>query len=354
MQNSITFLANKCEMKTINVNGGIEVQSVAACYLCGAEGHILYGNLHDRLFGAPGEWNLKKCPNTKCGLIWLDPIPTEADLYKIYENYYTHYVSTNSVDHVKTQSARVKPFRLLLKLGYQVLLHLAGMHQALLQARLDASMMYLGKNNAGTLLDVGCGNGSFLDRMRLLGWNVRGVDIDHKSAKIAHETFGIPVYVGTLQEAKYPDASFDAITMSHVIEHVYNPITLLMESYRILKPGGSLVVVTPNTTSFGHRQFDRNWRGLEPPRHLHLFSRLTIENIANKAGFQKIDIWTSPANAEGNALASIDILASSCHMIGYVPSLSSTIASKWFQIQALRNYLENPDSGEELVLKALK
>jgi hypothetical protein len=113
-----TFWAYEREMKTINVNGGIEVQSVTTCYLCGAEGHILYGNLRDRLFGAPGEWNLKKCPDAKCGLIWLDPMPVEADLHKVYENYYTHYASPNSIDPVKTQSVRGKPFRLLLKLGY--------------------------------------------------------------------------------------------------------------------------------------------------------------------------------------------------------------------------------------------
>jgi 2-polyprenyl-3-methyl-5-hydroxy-6-metoxy-1,4-benzoquinol methylase len=349
-----TFWAYEREMKTINVNGGIEVQSVTTCYLCGAEGHILYGNLRDRLFGAPGEWNLKKCPDAKCGLIWLDPMPVEADLHKVYENYYTHYASPNSIDPVKTQSVRGKPFRLLLKLGYQVLLHLAGMSQGLGQARLDALMMYLAKNNPGTLLDVGCGDGSFLARMELLGWDVRGVDIDHESARIAHETFGVPVYVGTLQGGKYPDACFNAITMSHVIEHVYDPITLLTESYRILKPGGSLVVVTPNIASFGYRHFERNWRGLEPPRHLHLFSRSTIENIANRAGIQKIATWISPANAEWLALASIDFQASGYHMNGHVAPLSKRIASSWFQIKAVRYFRNNPDSGEELFLKATK
>jgi hypothetical protein len=75
-------------MTTICENEGIKVQDVPACYLCDAEGHILYTGLRDRLFGAPGEWNLQQCPNPTCGLIWLDPMPTEADLQKIYATYY--------------------------------------------------------------------------------------------------------------------------------------------------------------------------------------------------------------------------------------------------------------------------
>src|SRR6185503_20402485 len=60
------------------------------CYLCGATGDVLYDSLKDRLFGAPGYWNIRICPNAACGLLWLDPMPVEEDLVKAYHSYYTH------------------------------------------------------------------------------------------------------------------------------------------------------------------------------------------------------------------------------------------------------------------------
>jgi SAM-dependent methyltransferase len=190
--------------------------------------------------------------------------------------------------------------------------------------------------------------------MRSQGWNIQGVEIDRKSAMIATKTFGIPVHIGTLEEAKYSNGYFDAITLSHVIEHVHDPIILLRECFRILKPSGCLVVSTPNITSLGHARFERNWRGLEPPRHLYLFSRSTIENIASKAGFQKIKVWTTPANAEWIALESIGILPSGHYDKGVFLPLSREVMSKWFQLRALSFYRKQPDSGEELILKASK
>ena len=60
------------------------------CYLCGRRGEVIYRGLEDRLFGAPGNWTLKQCPGSGCGLIWLDSMPTEEDIGKAYRNYYTH------------------------------------------------------------------------------------------------------------------------------------------------------------------------------------------------------------------------------------------------------------------------
>jgi 2-polyprenyl-3-methyl-5-hydroxy-6-metoxy-1,4-benzoquinol methylase len=342
-------------MKIIHVNEGINVQNVAACYLCGAEGYILYKDLRDRLFGAPGKWDLKKCCNPRCDLIWLDPMPTEADLHKIYERYYTHQVSNSRADNAHNARAPrmlLGPFLPVLKLVYQLLEYLSGMNRALPQARMDATNMYLANNRTGRLLDVGCGNGAFLDRMRSLGWHVQGVEVDRKAAKVAKETFGLPVFVGTLEEAKYPCCYFDAITLSHVIEHVYDPVVLLKRCYRILKPEGHLVALTPNISSIGHMRFKRYWRGLEPPRHLHLFSPSSLKSIASQAGFQKAAIWTTPVNAEGIALESFDIQHDGTYITGSLPSLSRIVKIRWFQLRAFTDHQKNPDSGEELVLKA--
>jgi 2-polyprenyl-3-methyl-5-hydroxy-6-metoxy-1,4-benzoquinol methylase len=341
-------------MKTFDVNEGIEVQSVTTCYLCGTEGHLLYSDLCDRLFEAPGEWNLKKCCNPECELIWLDPMPTEADLHRVYENYFTHQVSSDGSDNVRVQRMFLKPFRLVLKLGYQMLVYFTGMEHTLSQARLNLARMYLPDNVTGRLLDVGCGNGAFLDRMRAFGWVVQGVEVDHKAAGIAEREYSIPVFVGTLAEARYPSASLDAITLHHVIEHVHDPIALLQECHRLLKPGGHLLAVTPNMRSLGHARFGQHWRGLEPPRHLHLFSQSTLECSARKAGFQNFETWTTPANAEGMATASLDIERGCRHTKGSSQSLTRELVSRYFQLRAFTYHLRHLDSGEEVILKASK
>jgi 2-polyprenyl-3-methyl-5-hydroxy-6-metoxy-1,4-benzoquinol methylase len=335
-------------MKTINVNAGIEVHSVITCYLCGAEGSILYGRLHDQLFGAPGEWNERQCSDSGCGLIWLDPMPTEASIHKVYTTYYTHQVGAGEIANVDVWRILPGKLRTARKFAYLGLMKLT----SLKKARFDVATMYLARDKPGRLLEVGCGSGVFLDRMRSRGWGVQGIEVDPKAAKAAREAFGVPVYMGNLEEANYPSACFDAVTMNHVIEHVHDPIALLQECHRVLKPGGQLVVVTPNVRSFGHMRFGRDWRGLEPPRHLHLFCRSTLKNIANKAGFRTVETWTTPANAEVIALESFAIQFDGQHIMGSLPSLSREVISEWFQWRALAYYRKDPGSGEEVILKA--
>jgi SAM-dependent methyltransferase len=149
----------------------------------------------------------------------------------------------------------------------------------------------------GRLLDVGCGNGSFLAMMRDAGWDVQGVEPDPVGGRIAQERFGVPVIVGTLAEARLNDQSFDAVTLSHVIEHVHNPVALLQECHRVLKPGGRLVVVTPNVESRGHQVFGEHWRDLDPPRHLYLFSLRTLRICAAKSGLDINALRTSSRSA---------------------------------------------------------
>jgi SAM-dependent methyltransferase len=101
---------------------------------------------------------------------------------------------------------------------------------------------------------------------------------------------GLDVALGSLEQQCYPSEHFDAVTLSHVIEHVPDPVGTLVECARLLKKGGKLVIATPNNASLGHRLFGRNWRGLEPPRHLHIFSPQSLRRTLGMAGFQNITI----------------------------------------------------------------
>src|SRR5439155_14826299 len=134
--------------------------------------------------------------------------------------------------------------------------------------------------------EVGCGTGWYLARMRDLGWSVIGAEMDPQAAKVANEYRQLPVFVGTLDEAQFPEGSFDAITMNHVFEHVPDPNPFLKECYRLLSPGGHLILAMPNLNSLGHRIFGRHSRGLETPRHLGFCRTDTLINVLRDTGLR--------------------------------------------------------------------
>jgi 2-polyprenyl-3-methyl-5-hydroxy-6-metoxy-1,4-benzoquinol methylase len=289
-------------------DGGIRTEEVKNCLFCGALGTPLHEGLSDHLFGVPGQWGFLQC--TKCDLAWLSPRPIAADLSKAYKSYYTHIgdrnrkSDTNLLAHLRKKS---KGGLYAIVSGSSELADGWGWRQLgrtlsrvpLLRERAAMGTMCLNGAKGGKLLDLGCGNGRFLALMRDAGWEVRGVEPDPAAAaKIAQQQFGIPVIVGTLEDAGFPGESFDAITLSHVVEHVHDPIALLSECRRVLKPEGRAVIVTPNLRSLGHQKFGSSWRGLEPPRHLLIFSLTALRVCCEMAGL-RVQILRTSARAAG-------------------------------------------------------
>ena len=269
------------------------------CSACGGEGDFLYHDLRDRYFAAPGAWNLKKCRNVSCGLVWLDPVPIAEDIGKAYVSYYTHEDSPAgerpSALLGRLKNA-VKASYLAGAYGYDLngskLPGLLAYSDPFRRSRLDFSVMYLPYRRRGRLLEVGCGSGNMLKAMADLGWQVEGIDLDPVAVEKSRSK-GLEVRTGCLEDRRYPEDYFDAITMSHLIEHVHDPLELLRACHRILKPRGSLVVVTPNINSAGHRMCGASWFHLDPPRHLRIFTTNSLTSLLRKAGFRSIKITTT-------------------------------------------------------------
>ena len=148
------------------------------------------------------------------------------------------------------------------------------------------------------LIDVGCGRGDFLARMKSLGWNVLGIEPDPVSSELACAR-GIAVYNGRLEEAGLACGVADQVTLNHVLEHADDPAGLLKECRRVLRPGGRLVLYTPNAESLGHRWFGQAWRGLEPPRHLFVFSPQALRSALEAASFRTFRMTTPTTLAGG-------------------------------------------------------
>lgn len=266
-------------------NSDISVMQVPACPLCGAAGTKLYEAMTDWLWGVPGEWRLLQC---RCGLAWLDPQPCAEDIPKLYARYYTH---CEAPEPPRLERIRQEVMQhVLAKMGYPVqpssswfarlLSHVPSM------ARARALEVYaLSASQVGTLLDVGSGNGQFIRRMRSLHWDAYGVEPD--PAAVAYcLSQGLKVFQGMITDVP-PQPQYDVITLNHVIEHVPDPVSLLLECKRRMVPGtGRLMIMTPNLNSLGHRWFGRYWRGLETPRHLMLFSIPSLRKCVLRAGLR--------------------------------------------------------------------
>jgi len=316
------------------------------CYLCGAAGNPLYQGLRDRLYAAPGEWGFRRCRNVACGFVWLDPMPLPSEIWKAYIHYYTH---GSDSEGQRSSNLRVRLLTLM-KRVYRVALRLTPFYYA----RRRLAHMYLDGVRPGRLLEVGCGSGERLALLRSQGWEVIGQEVDASAAQHARDRHGVEVRVGTLDTIGLSEASFDVVVANHVIEHVPDPVGLLVACNRLLKDGGKLIVVTPNIESYGRRHFGQAWRGLEPPRHLYLFSPRTLLAAAVKAGIAGGHCETSAANAEIVAAGSYDILAGGHHCLGMTSRFSHRIRAFLFQWRAWFAWLLSPGSGEECVLRAKK
>lgn len=342
-------------------NSGIRVEKVARCPVCGsAERNVAYAGLSDRVFGAPGEWTLKRCCG--CGLLFSDPRPTVEDIGKIYATYYTHSAKTPPNGSLRLLREYVRRSYLASRFGYsqekvkplqRLLGALAYLHPEEREI-IESSVMYLHGERRGRVLDVGSGAGETMKELRRLGWEVEGVDFDADAVEAARRSYGLDVRLGTLESQNYPPNRFDAVIISHVIEHVHHPVEFLAECRRVLKPGGRLIVITPNTESVGHRIFKVAWLPLDPPRHLVLFSRKTLALAARTAGLKSVKVKTTVRGAYGIFIESRRIRQASS-MVGQPPgSLFEKLTGHAYQYILSLLLLFDPAVGEELLMVATK
>lgn len=281
-----------------------DLERVEVCPVCSSpDRQLLIGKLRDRIFYcAPGEWDLQDC--ARCHTGYLDPRPTPQSIHRAYENYYTH-------DHVTSQPAEqlggFRKWQRMLANGYKnsrfgtrlepasSLGPLVAFLLPVQRAILDRQFRELKRGFRGRVLDVGCGDASFLESARDMGWHAVGTDFDPVVVENARKR-GLEVQLGTLDAVVGP---FDAITMCHVIEHLHDPVAELRRCYDLLAPGGTVWIETPSIAALGLKRFGPDWRGLEPPRHLVLFNRGSLKTAFHKAGFTDVADVRQPNSVLG-------------------------------------------------------
>jgi len=141
----------------------------------------------------------------------------------------------------------------------------------------------------GSLLDIGAGTGAFAHTAQLAGWQVTGLEPDTATRQRAADSYGLSLQdTGALFQL--PAASFDAITMWHVLEHVHDLHAYMEQIKGLLKKNGRALIAVPNYTSYDAGAYKQYWAAYDVPRHLYHFSPAAIRNLLNRHGLQLLAV----------------------------------------------------------------
>lgn len=225
------------------------VTETVGCLLCGVDDTILRATIDG--------WRVVCC--RRCGLVYLNPRPAEAELEALYSEAYFCSMQrrTGTEDAEKGIAERTE----------------------------DIVAVERFKRN-GALLDIGCATGHLLVAARRRGWEITGIEFSEWAARIAKEQFGLEVVVGAVESLRLPRKRFDVITAYHVLEHLPDPLRSLEHVSRWMKDDGLLVIRLPNLPSFDAWYYKEQWEGWSVPFHFYHFSPKTLRRLLGMAGLQ--------------------------------------------------------------------
>lgn len=229
-----------------------------ACAACGGRVHPWF-----KRFG----FDYFRCQ--LCGTADTDPIPKERQIKAYY--------------HRKFQRG-----------NYLLLRHYASEYRSIYQQFADVILNRLSEENTTLrrkkILDVGCFTGEFLELMRERGASVYGTELQKEAVKIAESKFPDRIIQADIGTKHFPRLRFDIVTYLGLIEHVTDPHQLLESTVKLIKPGGLLVIQTPDCGSWLAQILGKWWPPLVPIEHIHVFSALGIKLLLASHGFTDIRI----------------------------------------------------------------
>jgi SAM-dependent methyltransferase len=237
-----------------------------ACYLCGNSDHHQFLTAEDDLTGRPGRFQFVTCQ--ACGLAYQNPRLTLEEVAGYYDDSY--------IAHRKKRDWGV-----LTPLFDRAM----AKHDAEKQ-RLVARYCPLTRSTA--VLDVGCGSGSFLQRLRRER-GVQATGLDFKDLSSSPFLEGVTFHHGLFYDFDFQPARFDVVTMWHFLEHDYDPLHSLRTARELLRPGGRLIIEVPRLDSRTFRWFGDRWPGLQAPQHTVLFDRRHLLAMLDAAGLDVVD-----------------------------------------------------------------
>jgi 2-polyprenyl-3-methyl-5-hydroxy-6-metoxy-1,4-benzoquinol methylase len=203
----------------------------------------------------PGkEWGRHvKCKN--CQLIYMNPMEKVSKTNEYYSKAKNTHAPTIRESYLRTAESQV---RLVRKYA-----------------------------NGTNLLDIGCAQGFFLFDASKAGYTAKGIEIAQDAATYARREFGLDIEAKPFEELQFAENYFDVVTLWQVLEHVPYPLMMLKEVHRILKPGGLLVVSTPNIEAIPAKILRKRWWDIKR-LHINQFTTRTLTDILQNTGFKNI------------------------------------------------------------------
>ena len=231
-----------------------------ACSVCGEATVLFLERMYDDRYGYPGFFSVHRC--TKCGHMHLPVRFADHELSELYTKYYPRASYTVAQHRVPDEARGIR---------------------AWLRGQKCSAFYWVPKGVR--VLDIGCGYCESLAYHKARGCEVHGVEADANARRIA-EHFGYNVHIGLFDPSRYEPDYFDYVTLDQVIEHVTDPRDFLSGVARVVKPGGTVIISTPNPGGLGRRVFGRRWIHWHIPYHLQQFTRGSMETLARHAGLE--------------------------------------------------------------------
>ena len=207
------------------------------------------------------KYRAEACAN--CGLMRLNPQPTNEDLADIYgPKYFAFSGDPDGTSHASELKSRTADYYL-------------GMLES-----------YTGGPLAGHLLEVGCGHGDFLARAAARGLSVTGIEYSPHSAAVAISKLGNQgkVICGEIAHVMLSEERFDFIVFSDLLEHVRDPRVFLRNVHALLRKDGVAMAIVPSLDSVSARLMKSRWIEFKP-EHLWYFSTSTLTQLMHSEGF---------------------------------------------------------------------
>jgi SAM-dependent methyltransferase len=186
----------------------------------------------------------------------------------------------------------------------------------------------------GRLLEVGSFLGLLLERFRATGWDVTGLEPYQPVADYARAKFGHKIVEALLPDSGLPEASFDAVVMLHVIEHMPDPAKNVREARRILRPGGVMVVETPRFDSLMFKIFGRRERSINNCQgHIYFFTVPSLRRLLEQSGFEvfRVDLVGRTLTLE-RLLYNIGIMTRNPHIVRFLCRVGTKLRLDRFRV----------------------
>jgi len=244
-----------------------------SCPICLTTATAEYGEGRDRLFGLiPGTFRFLRCDS--CRSIFRHPMPRMEDLADCYPDTYWWVADARG----ESESKGLRRFLQETYREFVVRDHLKFLKRCAAARRLTG----------GSVIDVGCGSGTFLATASRAGFQVAGMDVSRTAAEAARRRYGLDVREGGIGSPIWGDRRFDFVTMFHVLEHLPEPDQALGYARQLLVPGGSIIVQVPNLDSLQATMFGAGWYGLDVPRHVINFTPKALRLLLQRSGFRTV------------------------------------------------------------------